>query len=154
MKKYAIFCFFLVLLPIAYAACVTPNENTEIKETAIFCSGVYDIDGINAANDNVLIDCNNSALRGNGIGYGILLKDRQNVSIKNCSISSYEIGIYLDNASYSIINGNYLTKNKFGIASFNSFSNNISNNILLENINDEIIYLQTSLILEKEPVEI
>ena len=90
---------------------------------------------------------------GSGIGYGILLNGRQNTSIKNCNISGYEVGIYLDNAGNNIINSNYLTKNKFGIASFNSFSNNISGNILLENVNDEISYLQASLIEDKEPVE-
>lgn len=155
MKKYVIFCFMLALLPIAYAVCIIPNEGMEIRENAAFCFDVYNIEnGINVVNDNVIIDCSNSALMGNGIGYGILLKDRQNVSVKNCNISNYEIGIYLDNASNNTINSNYLTKNKFGIASFNSFNNNISNNFLFENINNEINYLQASLIKEKEHIEV
>ena len=114
MKKYIVFCFLVALLPAAYAACIIPTENMEIRKNVVFCFGVYNVEsGVNIAADNVIIDCSNSALTGSGIGYGILLKGRQNAGIKNCNISGYEIGIYLDNANYSIISGNYLTKNKF-----------------------------------------
>ncbi len=155
MKRYIVFCFLAALLPAAYAACITPTENMEIMETAVFCFGSYNVEsGVNVANNNVIIDCNNSAIIGNSIGYGFLLKGRQNASIKGCNISGYEIGIYLDNANYSTISGNYLTKNKFGIASFNSFGNKISGNIMIENVNDEISYLQASLIHEDGAVEL
>lgn len=154
MGKSAILYLMLVLLPIANAVCITPTENAEIKENAVFCSGTYNLQsGVNVVNDNIIVDCNNSILTGNGVGYGILLNKRRNIIVKNCNISNYEIGIYLDSANNSIINNNYLTKNKFGIASFNSFGNSIDNNFLAGNLDDKISYIPLSLIEEKEALQ-
>lgn len=154
MKKITVLCLFLLMSPTIYALCTAPSENMEIKESIVLCFGAYNLgNGVKIVNDNVNIDCNNSILAGSGIGYGILLKNRQNITIKNCNISGYEVGIYLDNAGNNVIRDNYLTKNKFGIASFNSFGNNISSNIMIENVDDKIIYLQASLIQEEGAVE-
>ncbi len=147
MRKLIIFCIVLFILPIVNADCIVPSEIKEIKENVVFCYGTYNLEsGVKIVNDNIAIDCGNSILTGNGFGYGILLKDRNNVVVQNCNISNYEIGIYLENTNNSFVNNNYLTKNKFGIALFNSFNNNLDNNILYENINDnEISYFQSPL---------
>lgn len=152
MRKLVIFYIALIILPIVNAVCIIPDEDTKINENTVLCSGTYNLEsGINIANYNVLVDCNNSVLVGNGLGYGILLNNTHNVIVKNCNISNYEVGIYLDNTNDSTIENNYLTKNKFGIALFNSFNNNIDNNLLLENIKDDKInYLSVSLIV---PIE-
>jgi parallel beta-helix repeat protein len=132
------------------AVCIVPAENMEIKENAVFCYGAYNIEnGLNIANDNVIVDCNNSFLVGGGINYGILLNNRHNVIIQNCSISNYEVGIYLEDTNSSVIKDNRLTKNKFGIALFNSFNNDVRDNFLFENINNIINYLPISMIQEK-----
>lgn len=148
MGKSAVFCIVLIILtvlPIANAVCVVPAEAKEVKDDAVFCHGTYNLEsGVNVVGDNIAIDCSNSILTGNGFGYGILLKGRNNVIVQNCNISNYEIGIYLENTNNSFVNNNYLTKNKFGIALFNSFNNDLGGNILHENINDnEIIYLNS-----------
>ena len=149
MKGFMIFLFSLILLPIANAACIIPIENLEVRENYVFCNGTYNIEnGISIASDNVIVDCNKSALAGNGIGYGIMLQNRRNVVIKGCNILNYEIGIYLDNSNGSFINNNYLAKNKFGIALFNSFNNSMESNALVGNVNDKINYLQASLLPE------
>lgn len=152
MRKLVIFYIALIILPIVNAVCIIPDEDTKINENTVLCSGTYNLEsGINIANYNVVVDCNNSALVGNGLGYGILLNNTHNVIVKNCNISNYEVGIYLDNTNDSTIENNYLTKNKFGIALFNSFNNNIDNNLILENIKDDKInYLSVSLIV---PIE-
>ena len=152
MRKLIILYLALVLLPLANAVCTVPDENIEVKENAVFCSGTYEIEsGVNVVSDNIIVDCNNSVLLGDGINYGILLNNRRNVIIQNCNISNYEVGIYLENTNGSTISNNYITKNKFGIALFNSFNNNLDNNFLSENIkDDEINYLPVSLIQEKK----
>ena len=142
MKKYIVFCFLVALLPAAYAACTIPTENTEIMETAVFCPGIYNIEnGIKIAKDGIAIECNSSVLSGNGIGYGILAKGRQDVAVKNCNVSNYEIGIYLDSTNKSILVGNHLSKNKYGIALFNAFGNDVDGNILAGNADDKIAFL-------------
>src|SRR3989344_4167391 len=154
MKKLIIFYFLFALLPVADAVCVAPVENLKIKGNAVLCHGIYNIEsGIEVVEDNLTADCNNSVLMGNGVGYGILLNNRHNITVQNCNITNYEIGVYLDSTNKSILKSNYLTKNKFGIALFNSFDNNIDNNFLAENLGDEITYLPLSLIEEKEPIE-
>lgn len=142
MKNLAVLCLFLALIPIASAVCFVPGENAEIRETAVFCPGIYNIEnGIKIVNDGVIVDCNNSVLNGNGIGYGILVKERQNVIVKNCNVSNYEIGIYLDSTNKSILAGNHLSKNKYGIALFNAFGNDAGGNILAGNADDKIAFL-------------
>ncbi|MDP3764902.1 MAG: right-handed parallel beta-helix repeat-containing protein [Nanoarchaeota archaeon] len=151
MGKLIIFYLMLLLLPIAYAVCTVPDENIEVKENAVFCFGTYELkSGVNIVSDNILVDCNNSILLGDGLNYGIFLNNRHNVIIQNCNISNYEVGIYLENTNDSILSNNYATKNKFGIALFNSFNNNLNNNFLTENIKDDrISYLPVSLIQEE-----
>ena len=151
MRKLVVLCLLFVLLPMASAICVIPSENLEIKQAAVFCSGTYNLEnGIKIVNDNLIVDCNNFILTGNGIGYGILLKDRQNVVVKNCNISNYEIGIYLDNSSNNILKNNYLTRNKFGIALQDSAANDIDDNNFSDNIQDKMI---VNISLQKEKME-
>lgn len=156
MGKFLIFYIIFLILPLVNAVCIIPSENMEIKEDTFFCYGDFNIEnGVSIVNDNVVVDCNNSILIGNGVSYGILLKNKQNVIVQNCNISDYEIGIYLDNTNNSILRNNYLTKNKFGIALFNSFNNDVNGNLLEENIRSNAInYLLASLVEEKKPVEI
>lgn len=143
MKKLIILLFAIVVLfPAVNAVCINPAQNQEIKENAVLCYGKYDLEsGVNIVNDNVAIDCNNAVLTGNGVGYGILLNNKNNVVVKNCNISNYEVGIYLENTNNSVIDNNHLSKNKFGIALFNSFNNDVANNFLSENVDNKINYL-------------
>lgn len=147
MRKLIIFYFAFILIPIANAVCVTPKEDMELKEDVVFCIGKYNLEnGLKAVNDNIIIDCDKSELIGNGLNYGILLNGRKDIVVQNCNISNYEIGIYLDNTNNSGIHDNYLTKNKFGIALFNSYNNNVDNNIFFENINsNQVIYLTSQI---------
>lgn len=143
-KFLALFIFFFII-PAANSVCTIPSEGMEIKEAAVLCPGAYRIEsGIKINADNVSLDCSNSALAGNGIGYGILVKGK-NALIKNCNISNYEIGVYIDSANSSIVKNNSMHGNKFGIALFNSFDSDISGNILADNMaSDSIAYFLDS----------
>jgi len=121
-------------------ACINPFNGIEIRENAVFCHGTYNIEkGINILEDHLFIDCNNSILIGNGVGYGILVKGRQNIYVQNCNISNYETGIYLDSSGNISLKKNYLGKNKFGIALQNSIGNDIDDNDFFGNVQDKII---------------
>ncbi|MBI2653891.1 right-handed parallel beta-helix repeat-containing protein [Candidatus Woesearchaeota archaeon] len=151
MKGAIILLMIFFLVPMVNAVCITPTEGMEINDNTIFCFGAYNLEnGIKIANSSVILDCNSSVLVGNGIGYGILLKNVDNARIQNCNISNFEVGIYLDNSANNLLNNNYLTKNKFGIALFNSFNNDIDDNVLLDNIRESTINLQSSLIQEEQ----
>jgi len=45
--------------------------------------------------DNVTLDCNNSVFIGNGIGVGILMQNRKNVTIRNCRVRGWDVGMYV-----------------------------------------------------------
>jgi parallel beta-helix repeat protein len=123
------------MVPIASAVCTVPAENFEVTEDIVMCNGVYSLEsGIIVLADNLSIDCSHSVLMGNGIGYGILLKNKNKVVVQNCNISNYEIGIYLHDANNNTVKNNHISNNKFGIALFNSFNNDFNGNILSGNI--------------------
>lgn len=146
MKKYAAFLVAFALLPLVNALCITPSENMEITESAVLCHGAYNIEnGLSILRHSLVLDCNNSALIGNGIGFGVLLKNGNNNSVRNCNISNYEAGIYLESTNNSNINNNHLAKNKFGIAMFNSFGNDLRENFQAENLNNEVSYIPAPL---------
>lgn len=147
MAKLAVFWIIFLIVPIANAVCTTPAENFEVKESAVLCHGIYNIEsGMRVLADDVSIDCSNSMLIGSGIGYGILVQGDK-VVVQNCNISNYEIGVYLDNTNSNTVANNYISNNKFGIALFNSLNNSIKDNILTRNAaGNSISYLPASLI--------
>ncbi|MBI4143531.1 right-handed parallel beta-helix repeat-containing protein [Candidatus Woesearchaeota archaeon] len=148
MKLVALLAAFL-LVPFAYAGCIVPSSNLEIKNDSAFCPGSYALDqGIVIGGNGITLDCSGASLTGEGIGYGILLKNRINARIQNCSISSFEIGIYLDGTNNSIISNNHLANNKFGIALYSSFGNDLYDNILSGNAENSISYFPAP--IEKE----
>lgn len=150
MKKFILLFIALLLLPIANAVCIEPKDSMGIRENAVFCPGTYNLEnGVKIVNSNVIVDCGKSVLVGNGIGYSIMLKNVSNVEIKSCNISNFEVGIYLDSSNNNKIFGNYLSKNKFGIASFNSANNNLDNNIFADNARENTINLQAPFIKEE-----
>lgn len=151
MKKFIFLFIAFLIFPTANAVCLAWDENATITESTIICPGIYNFDiGMRVLSDNIVLECNNSALIGNGIGFGILLKDRKNITVRNCNISNFEVGVYLDNTNRSMIINNHLTKNKFGIALFNSFNNDVDENFLSENIENAARYLPAPLSEEEK----
>ncbi len=139
MRWLAAFLIAIFSFPMVNA-CIDPFDGIELRENAVFCHGVYNFEkGINIIENGISLDCNNSILTGNGIGYGILIKNRQNIAVQNCSISNYEAGIYLENSTGIVVKGNYLSDNKFGIALQNSIGNDIDGNDFFDNVEDKMI---------------
>ncbi|MBN2042339.1 MAG: hypothetical protein JW754_00870 [Candidatus Aenigmarchaeota archaeon] len=95
------------------------NETTKFEAANLFCNlndgGSSGVLIINAS--DIILDCNGMNLNGTGSGAGIFNDGFDNVTIKNCKISNYFIGISLNNIDSNVEN-NSLIDNKL-------FSNNM-----------------------------
>jgi len=94
--------------------------------------------------DNIVVDGAGYTVQGigRGIGRGISLYGRSNVTIKNMEIKSFGCSIYLRDSSNTSISGNKITNNWCSIYLDSSSYNNIVGNNLTNN--DDNIFLQSS----------
>jgi parallel beta-helix repeat protein len=76
--------------------------------------------------DDVLVDGAGYYLQGTGIGAGINLTGRINVTVKNIEISNFFYGIYLDSSLSNSLSNNSVQANLYGI-----FLSTSSNNTIL-----------------------
>ncbi|GIL15837.1 MAG: hypothetical protein BroJett039_10100 [Chloroflexota bacterium] len=92
------------------------------KPGGYYLTGALHSDGdcLNIRAHNVTLDCKGNAIQGvnfNGVGIvvrklGILANERaKNVEIRNCAVSGYRYGIYVEGSSGVFIHHNVLTKN-------------------------------------------
>jgi parallel beta-helix repeat protein len=75
--------------------------------------------------DDVLIDGAGYSLQGTGIGVGILLTGRTNVTVKNVEISDFFYGIYLNSSLNNNLSNNSIQGNFYGIHLAASINNTI-----------------------------
>jgi parallel beta-helix repeat protein len=111
-------------------------------------------DGIVIAADNVVLDCNGKNVSGGGTGAGISVDGYDNVVIKNCNITNFYYGIkvlnaqntqiiednnlkyndfygiYLYQATHTLIQGNELIDDNNGVYLIKSTNTTISNNTI------------------------
>jgi parallel beta-helix repeat protein len=92
-------------------------------------------DSIMVERNNITVDGSGYVVQGSGDGCGFNLTGIVNVTIKNTSIRDFDYAIRLSSSNFSIIDGNNITNNHFGIYLRESSSNNIvsSNNIEANN---------------------
>jgi parallel beta-helix repeat protein len=64
--------------------------------------------------DNIVIDGNSNWLQGNGAGYGFDLTGRDNVTIMNCSIKGFCVGIHMYFSSNVVLMNNHVGLNEGG----------------------------------------
>jgi parallel beta-helix repeat protein len=81
-------------------------------------------DSIVIERDNIMVDGKGYTVQGTGSGTGIHLSGRNNVTVKNMEIRSFERGIQLDNSSNNTISANNVINNEYGIGLYLSSSNN------------------------------
>ncbi|MDI6826304.1 MAG: right-handed parallel beta-helix repeat-containing protein, partial [Candidatus Aenigmarchaeota archaeon] len=104
-----------------------------VLKNNIFSSGKTCIEIVAS---NVTLDCQGHKIEGVGgphSSYGIDI-GTSNVSIKNCTITRWSMGIYFNGSSGSKIEGNQLENNIYGIHLMYSSSNTIEGNQLENNI--------------------
>ncbi len=66
--------------------------------------------------DDITLDCNGSVIVGNGIGVGILVQNRKNVTIRNCRVRGWDVGMYVVSGRNFVFerndfSGNYVDDN-------------------------------------------
>jgi parallel beta-helix repeat protein len=108
-------------------------------ENDIQCNGTAFV--VNTS--NLLINCNNYSITGNGTGEGIYLKVINNVTVVNCNISNFTMAIRLSSSDNNNLTSNYLHNNNDGLALYNAGGNtgNIIFNNLIYNNSHAGIYL-------------
>lgn len=110
---------FIILLGAA-SACEVPYDDMQITTSTVLCTGVYNLldpgnDGvIRISADNVVLDCNGSTLQGQGQGKAIFNWGKHDITVKNCTVRTYENGIefqssnnskFIENSVYTCTNG-------------------------------------------------
>ncbi len=91
---------------------------------------------------NILLDCQNHSIWGRGRDTGISLWGRalKDITIRNCRLFNFNVGIYLTSVSHSRLENNHLENNSYGIyLSSDSNSNQLVGNTVTQNFRKGII---------------
>ncbi|CEG11477.1 exported hypothetical protein [groundwater metagenome] len=128
--------------------CETKLNNNSCKVVKLMQDIINQIGNCidNSANfSNKIFDCQGHTIDGDDSDsdFGIYLMDKQNNTIKNCTINGFYGGIYLYNSSNNTLTINTVNNNtNYGIYLFSSLNNNLINNTANNNYNG--IYLDFS----------
>jgi len=95
---------------------------TDDNITYTFTSNIYD--EIVVERNNIVVDGAGYAVQGTGNGTGILLLDRNNVTIKNMEIRAFDRGIIIEDSSNNTISANNVTNSEYGIVFYGSSNQN------------------------------
>ncbi len=93
---------------------------------------------INISASDIILDCNGSNITGPGRGFldthsGIYVDTQSNITIKNCNIDNFAMGIWFDSTNYSLIINNTIRSSVTGISleeksRYNTIMNNSVDN--------------------------
>ncbi len=129
----ALFVALLLNLSSAFSVaeeCIEPYDAMVLEKSAVFCNDAFDVpSGITIAENNVAVDCNGAIIRGDYMqDQGFFIENRKNVTVRNCNIVAFRVGIYLKNSTHSVIEKNSLLKNDIGILMLDAYENLIRDN--------------------------
>lgn len=116
--------FFLFFVG-SVLACSELVDNAVFDSDVDVCNGIYFLkEGIIINGENILFDCHSAVIRGDfGINSGIRIINSNNVTVKNCNVMHYDIGINVQNSEGVFLQDNHLLKNNFGTKFFGSENN-------------------------------
>jgi len=104
--------------------------------------------------DNVILDCKGFSVIGTGSGNGISLSSRTGVTVKNCTVMDFNVGIRFLNSDNNTLEKNTANDNSRGIRFLNSDNNTLEKNTANGNSNNGIdIRNSDENTLEKNTVE-
>ena len=92
---------------------------------------------------NLTFDCNSYKLDGTGDGLGIYNDAKNGVTIKNCKITQFDYGIFLNNLSSNTLDKNEITDCRNGIQLAGN-NNTLSNNIVRYSAHEGITLVASS----------
>ncbi|VVB65798.1 Periplasmic copper-binding protein (NosD) [Candidatus Gugararchaeum adminiculabundum] len=128
----------------------TPCGNLA-SDITLITNLISDGNCFNISVDNITIDCAGFSLIGNRTGngitsYGALSALRSNITIRNCNISNFTMGISFSSVTNSQIYNNSVWNNSdSGIYLNFASSNNITNNTLTDNSGAAIVLTNSSI---------
>jgi parallel beta-helix repeat protein len=97
----------------------------------VLCNKAFDVpSGILIRTDNVTLDCNGAIIRGTGLqdNQGIIIERADDITIKNCNILNFDVGIYIKEGDRNTITHNALLKNRIGVRLLEAFENRFEGN--------------------------
>lgn len=95
-------------------------------------------------NPGITLDGNGHTLTGLGTGYGVYIPGINNITIKNCAISNFSVGIYNQIGSYNTLTNNSVSINGHGIFLTGCSGNNITDNTVFNNNGHGIFFMYSS----------
>lgn len=112
----------LLVIPSVFAisrTCTRELDTPRIDQSMILCADNYYPhnypQGLNITKDNIILDCGSSVLHGQFKNAGIVVINRKNVTIKNCQIANYGIGMLVKQSKQiKVINTNFI-HNQIGL---------------------------------------
>lgn len=138
-KEFFFFIFSLIFFPkLSFAVVKIPQDCSLFgkwdAENRI-CTLEKDIfDKIEITENNLTLNCAGFLIQGEGKEKGITLASKSFVSIKNCQIKNFEIGIYLHASSYNTLSFNTVSNCYSGIIlDYVSRGNVLFQNLIKEN---------------------
>ena len=145
--KFIIAGFLVILLAgITCAVQLCPScESTINQNIELNCSLNCSVNGLVIGASSITIDCGGHAIKGSGLGSGIITSNRYKdyFTIKNCIIDSFYYGIYIDGqcggwgSDGNVIINNTITNNNQGIRYYTCSSqpaNRHDNNKIINNL--------------------
>lgn len=115
----------LSLIPSVLAvsrSCTTVLDPPRISQSTRLCANNYARAGISITADNVMLDCGTGVLKGDFKNAGIIIQNRKNITLKDCQVANYDVGILVKNSNgVRILNAN-LIRNMVGIKLIDSSS--------------------------------
>jgi parallel beta-helix repeat protein len=115
----------------------TAPISTSDQSTYTFTDDVYD--KMVVQRNNIVIDGNNHKVQGDGSGYGIDLRQRNNVTVKGVEVLRFESGICVHDASNIVLIGNKVSNSsRDGISGYRVSNSFFVNNVVSNNEYDGI----------------
>ncbi len=108
----------LVCIPSALAVsrtCTRTLDPSRINQDTRFCADNFFPDGLTITHDNIMLDCGTAVLKGRFKTAGLTIQGRENITIKDCQLANYEVGILIKNSKNIVIRGINLLRNNIGL---------------------------------------
>ena len=117
--------FIAVLVQTVSAKCSHPVYSQDLNKSTRLCGENFVLNsGLAVSSDNVDIDCSSAVLKGSlfSKNTGIVIEDRKNVTLRDCRIVNYAVGIIVRNSSNVFLSEITFLRNFVGVKIIDSFN--------------------------------